>query len=176
MRLLCDPTLLGKTAELAVTIIEANGVTRVATGKLGAPIQGVVLPPPSNAGLSALALKCRSSPTVTASLRTWLGEAAWYRNYTSFCYNGRTVSQWSGHTNGWCAKWAKIYGCRWQGDLSEKFIPYTLGRYYPGGIHHRTHGNFTITAWGTLGLPNSYWQPLVAYWGHYDGSADWRVY
>jgi hypothetical protein len=53
---------------------------------------------------------------------------------------------------------------------TNDFVPYTLGPYWPGGIHHHTVGYFTDT---TPWTPNR--DVPANIWGHYDGTWDRRA-
>jgi hypothetical protein len=88
-----------------------------------------------------------------------------------WCWDGSTVSDWGGECSGNVTRWGWANFWHFDGCTTNDFIKYWLGGRFPGGIHHRTIGHFTNDVpW----VPH--YDQLISTWGHFDGTADYRVY
>ncbi|BEL03564.1 hypothetical protein Q0Z83_017550 [Actinoplanes sichuanensis] len=88
----------------------------------------------------------------------------------NWCYNGKKVSDWSGECRGTVSKWGKALLWSFDGCSQNDFIPYKLGKYNPGGIHHKTNIRFTNKQWQVPDVST-----LTEQWGHYNGTIDQMV-
>ncbi|GIE80697.1 hypothetical protein Aph02nite_66470 [Actinoplanes philippinensis] len=88
----------------------------------------------------------------------------------NWCYNGKKVSDWSGECRGKVSTWGKTLLWSFDGCPQNDFIGYKLGKYNPGGIHHKTEIRFTNKQWQVPDVST-----LIEQWGHYDGSIDQMV-
>jgi hypothetical protein len=90
----------------------------------------------------------------------------------NWCYNGKdTVSDWSGQCTGEVTTWGKANFWNFDGCTTNDFIVYRLDGKPRGGIHHRTIMHFTSDVPWVVSQDK-----LISTWGHYDGTADFKVY
>ncbi len=85
----------------------------------------------------------------------------------SWCYNGTTVSSWSGVCTGWTTGWGTANFWDWDGCTTNDFIPYTLNGHYPGGVHHYTGHHFVNKLPWVYNITQN-----VSTWGHFDATWD----
>jgi hypothetical protein len=133
------------------------------------PVTIVVEEAPESS-VHALTSGCATTGTITVKIGSPT-PLMYFRQSLDWCYDGNVVSDWSGQCTGWVTTWGWANFWNFDGCTTNDFIKYWLNGHYPGGIHHRTIGHFTND------LPYvPHYDKLVSTWGHYDGTADFKVY
>jgi hypothetical protein len=92
------------------------------------------------------------------------------RQTLNWCYDGKKVSDWSGECSGSVNKWGKVLLWSFDGCTQNDWIPYKLGKYTPGGIHHKTKIRFTNKQWQVPDV-----ETKLEQWGHNNGTIDQMV-
>lgn len=130
---------------------------------------GPDLPPGSGEPQAAAAAKkkCVDGITLTHKLA---GGTLTARQTLNWCWNGKTVSDWSGECTGSVSKWGRTLLWSFDGCPQNDFIPYKLNKRFPGGIHHKTKIRFTNKQWQVPDV-----ETTLEQWGHYDGTLDQMV-
>lgn len=92
------------------------------------------------------------------------------RHTLNWCYNGKTVSDWSGECTGSITTWGKAIFWSFDSCSTDAYLPYKLGKRNPGGIHHHSLVKFTNkTPWT---FDQDFWLDT---WGHCKGTWDQAV-
>lgn len=144
----CDPRLLA-TKYLTYTVTQS--------------------PAPAQTITPAYATRCKGSTTWNYTWSSGGVVTGGLRVNLYWCYNGSTVTAYSGQCVGYLTTWGNING--WSGGCDvNQFIMYTLNGHGNGGVHHVTQGHWRA-ATGFPGL-NFTSSARMDMWGHYDGSCD----
>jgi hypothetical protein len=96
-----------------------------------------------------------------------LGE---YHTGLTWCWNGKTVSHWSGYCDGHATTYGKVIGISWDGCVNNDYVQRTWRNHYPGEITHQDQGKFgeDYVGWPTLT------SPMIHITGHADGTCSHR--
>jgi hypothetical protein len=157
-----DARLLVETFTSRVELVPVEGSESVEE-----PIENESV---GNEPSTAAAIKCKWAWPVRLHVDSLGARAFSLEQNLYWCWNGKTVSRWSGVADWDITTWGYALGITWEGwNYYKEFIPYRLGGNFPGGIHLRSKGTFKIGKW-PWSPRHSIW---LDHWGHYNGTWDY---
>jgi hypothetical protein len=139
----------------------------------GAPDRVTMIPAATGAGVdagvdaAAAKKKCKTSGTLVEEYGT--PTALVHRSTLHWCYNGKTVSDWSGICDADVTSWGTALGWVTNGCTRNDFVPYKLGGHNSGGVDHVTRATYTnlFAVYPAVNM-------TIYIWGHYNGTCDHR--